>query len=937
MLKYFFLVAILVAFGRDLFAQALLEGKLVDGNTKKPLAFVNVYINNTTIGTTSNLAGEYSLPIPLGESDVIFSFVGYQSHKAKISVPVGGPIKLDVKLIPSKQELENVTVKSTVDKDWERLMKRFKKIFFGETLAATQCKILNSWCIDLKMIKVLKKRILVATASQPLEIENLVLGYKLSYDLQNFRAGNEEFMFSGFVRFKEIETTDSLQAARWAKNRLDAYHGSSRHIFKSILDRRLLNEGLELYAYRFHDKGIPRSAVFAEDLGSIVVPYHPTEFRFDTLTGKYIVSIQQKIEVHYKRRISMKKSYVDIPFSIAGMVFKEPQIEINKDGVLLNPAVMVTTGYLNTLRVPYLLPYDYHPEKQVEFIHVEPFSLEEVKLEGLQEKVYLHTDKSYYYPGDAIWFKGYLMYRHPHLADSMSAALYVDLISPEHKILETKIFRIDSGRVRGDLFLPGSLPSGNYYLRAYTNWMRNYNDNDIFIKPLPILGFYDNVDFENQTPEETLNSAIQIEIIPNKEMYLTRDSVLMTISVKDEFDNPIQADLSISVTDIQSVVPLSQETGIIKFFSNPDSASNVVQKEKAFQVEHGISLSGQFKTDKGKPKKTKLTIVQGNLDDMANLDTDDQGQFWISGFHFFDSAEFAFRGTDEKRRKMYGKIWLAPKDVPIVPTVLPVIELPLKRRENKYLPVITYNESDTVTILKEVTIEAKKIEEKPREFPSIGAADQVLDEEFFKSTYGQDLMTALQGYVSGLRLIWNGNGMDYTVRLGGGFNTFGAASEPLLVVDGVPDHSDQPFIEKIRFYHPSMIKRVEVYRFGGAAIYGANGSNGVIAIYTNKGREKAKGAEGYDKTLFQLETIQGFTATKTFTAPSYNGEKRLSPRPDYRSTIYWNPRLITDSENGEVSVSFYAADIETKYRVIVEGVTSAGQPIHAITYIEISK
>src|SRR3990170_835094 len=272
MLKYLFLVAIFMAFGKDLFAQALLEGKLVDSNTKKPLAFVNVYINNTTIGTTSNLAGEYALPIPLGESDVIFSFVGYQSHKAKISVPVAGPVKFDVKLIPSKQELENVTIKGTVDKDWERLMKRFKKIFFGETLAASQCKILNPWCIDLTMTKVSKRRILVATASQPLEIENLALGYKLLYDLQNFKAGNEAFMFSGFVHFKEIETTDSVQAARWAKNRLDAYHGSSRHIFKSILDGRLLNEGISLYAFRFNDREIPRSTVFAEDLGTIVIP-----------------------------------------------------------------------------------------------------------------------------------------------------------------------------------------------------------------------------------------------------------------------------------------------------------------------------------------------------------------------------------------------------------------------------------------------------------------------------------------------------------------------------------------------------------------------------------------------------------------------------------------------------------------------------------------
>jgi hypothetical protein len=934
MLKYVFLVAICVGFGQTLFGQAFLEGKLVDGITKKPLPFVNVYINNTTVGTTSHLGGEYSLPIPLGESEVIFSFVGYQSHKVKVLVPVAGPVQLDVKLFPSKQELEKVTIKGSADKEWERLMKLFERIFLGESTFSTKCKILNPWCIDLKMTKISNRRVLVATASRPLEIENMALGYKIRYDLQNFMASKEAFIFSGFVHFKEIQTTDSIQAAQWSKNRLDAYHGSSRHMFKSILEGRLEEEGFSLYAERFPYKKIYRSNVFAVDLGNVVIPYYPTGFTLDTLTGKYTVPIEKKIELHYRRSTTSAKFYVDIPFPVAQMDFKERRIEINKDGVLLNPSAMVTTGYLNALRVPYLLPYDYRPEKKAEFVHVELSSLEEVKFETLQEKVYLHTDKSYYYPGDVIWFKGYLRYHSPQLVDSMSAALYVDLISPQHGIMETKIFRIDSGRVRGDLFLPGSLPSGNYYLRAYTNWMRNYNASDMFIKPLPVLGFYDNIDFTNETPDKALNSAILVEIVPDKKIYSIRDSVALTILVKDEFDNPLQAELSISVTDAQSVVPLSQEMNIVDFFNKRDSTFNRVRNEKRFEVERGISLSGQFKTDKGKPKKTKLTIVQGNLDDMAHVDTDDQGQFWISGFHFFDSMEFAFRGMDAKRREMYGKIWLAPKDYPVVPADLPVMELSLKRREYKYLPFVPYNESDTVTILKEVAVEAKKIDEKKREFPSIGMADQVLDENFFQSTYGQDLMTALEGHVSGLRLVWNDQG--YMVRLGGGFNTLGKSSEPLLVVDGVPDHSDQTFIEKARFYHPSMIKRVEVYRLGGSAIYGANGANGVIAIFTNKGTERTKSTEGYDKSLFQLETIQGFEAPKEFGVPSYNGVKRESPRPDYRSTIYWDSNLFTDSESGEVSISFYSADIETNYRVIVEGVTSAGQPIHAIALIKIS-
>lgn len=46
--------------------------------------------------------------------------------------------------------------------------------------------------------------------------------------------------------------------------------------------------------------------------------------------------------------------------------------------------------------------------------------------------------------------------------------------------------------------------------------------------------------------------------------------------------------------------------------------------------------------------------------------------------------------------------------------------------------------------------------------------------------------------------------------------------------------------------------------------------------------------------------------------------------PDLRTTIYWNPRLQTDSL-GNVDVSFYTADPANDYRVVLEGVTKDGE------------
>jgi len=46
-------------------------------------------------------------------------------------------------------------------------------------------------------------------------------------------------------------------------------------------------------------------------------------------------------------------------------------------------------------------------------------------------------------------------------------------------------------------------------------------------------------------------------------------------------------------------------------------------------------------------------------------------------------------------------------------------------------------------------------------------------------------------------------------------------------------------------------------------------------------------------------------------------------RKDLRSTIYWQPELVTDKD-GNASISFYNADGICNYRVVVEGMDEKG-------------
>jgi TonB-dependent Receptor Plug Domain len=104
------------------------------------------------------------------------------------------------------------------------------------------------------------------------------------------------------------------------------------------------------------------------------------------------------------------------------------------------------------------------------------------------EKAYLHTDKPYYVAGENLWFKGYLVEGIKHKADSLSGVLYVDLVQNQTgHVVQNGFYKLVGGLGDGQITLPDSLLPGAYTLRAYTKWMRNFDENYFFKQDIEIL------------------------------------------------------------------------------------------------------------------------------------------------------------------------------------------------------------------------------------------------------------------------------------------------------------------------------------------------------------------------------------------------------------------------------------------------------------------
>lgn len=103
------------------------------------------------------------------------------------------------------------------------------------------------------------------------------------------------------------------------------------------------------------------------------------------------------------------------------------------------------------------------------------------------EKVFVHTDREFYLTGEIMWFRFFLADGASHVPGDLSKVGYVELLDRNNKqVLQTKI-ELETSGGNGSVFLPASIPSGSYQLRAYTRWMRNFSPEFYFSKNITIV------------------------------------------------------------------------------------------------------------------------------------------------------------------------------------------------------------------------------------------------------------------------------------------------------------------------------------------------------------------------------------------------------------------------------------------------------------------
>jgi hypothetical protein len=331
-----------------------LTGSVVEkGNTAIPGA--SVFIEGTTMGTQTDANGHFSLKnIPTGRHRLVASMVGYVPKMVLIDFP-GKTSELTFSLEEDNKTLAEVRVVGTQDKTWEKQFRAFEKGFLGESYSKKEVYITNREVVDFTE----NEEAFTAKATQPLQIVNKTLGYKITYFMDNFEKTNSLTAYKGLASFEKLVPEDARQERRWQRNRVEAYEGSMKHFLKALVENRLEEEGFNAYLLKpeylnnlrrglFFDRNNERHVVFkAADLAGPV-----------TTDGLRTLEWRIPMEIVFNKKRVARPIFMDAPYPYTILIPKG-LIQVTNTGDIMNPYSIEMRGDMGKIGMADLLPLDF--------------------------------------------------------------------------------------------------------------------------------------------------------------------------------------------------------------------------------------------------------------------------------------------------------------------------------------------------------------------------------------------------------------------------------------------------------------------------------------------------------------------------------------------------------------------------------------------------
>ena len=484
---------------------------------------------------------------------------------------------------------------------------------------------------------------------------------------------------------------------------------------------------------------------------------------------------------------------------------------------------------------------------------------------------------------------------------------------------------------------------------------------------------YERLIFNNQ------NKQINLKITSDKANYKTREKVTVNLEATDAEGKPVEGNFSVAVTDASQVIADPHQENLLTYLLLSSDVSNLsgtdyysalrgnieqpayyfdkgnananrhldvlmmtqgwrrfiwrdlmADKEPKINyfLETGLEVTGTALKPNGKiADKVTLTLMLKKEKTLPQLQmgvTDSLGRYGFYGLDFYDTTQVFVQGMKQNGGKNLNVIINpqipAPKvrivKIPYNPMEFNTQDLTeFLKKANDALELEKKLKLNKNQMLQEVVVKAKKYEEPDTRRTIYGQASNTIKVDQMLCAGATNVFQMIQGRVPGVQVSPDGQGgFKIIIR---GVSTFVGSTDPLFLLDGM--QVDGGTISSI---NPCDVDAIDVLKGADASIFGSQAANGVIAILTKRGGSNYD----YSKDPVSGVTIQkrmGYNIPREFYAPKYDVNIPDHVRPDFRSTLHWQPNVRTDAI-GKASITYWNTDAKATMKIIAEGVSKQG-------------
>lgn len=365
---------------------------------------------------------------------------------------------------------------------------------------------------------------------------------------------------------------------------------------------------------------------------------------------------------------------------------------------------------------------------------------------------------------------------------------------------------------------------------------------------------------------------------------------------------------------------------------------NILQQqipEMKIPLERGQALSGRIKPFLR--RKIKGAEIVGFTDKLkaiyAKVDT--SGNYVFEGIEFPDSTAFTINAVNKKGKAKGIMIYPSPEIFPGTKNLF--IPNPHNIEEEAHLRLYkeTYIQNDISKeiVLDDIVVTQKYISQTGKlagEFAAYAdyvVTDKTIEEEYKNKSVADIIHTAIMQRFPGITMVeedhfwYRGKPLRFAVDM------------KLIQYDELRFYMAEE-IASISFFKEASEVPLYVPVYDELITAQMNKYRGVILIELKKG-----GTAHYFRPSLGLATLYplGYQKPAEFYSPKYDVPDSLqTDKTDFRTTVYWNPRIQTDS-TGHAKVAFYTTDMKHDMEYVLEGITEKGIPCRATGRIKASK